>query len=342
MQKRKLGNSNSAVSVIWLGCMGMSFGYGRAGDAQEMISLSRSAVERGFGVTLMKLIAATIISLSLLASASAQTNQAEATPRTGAATNAAAQESQTISIMRNSSQPPEMRSVENFTGSLGVEPLSQANEPSRLGGARVTFAPGARTNWHTHPLGQTLIVTAGVGWVQQWGGQTQEIRPGDVVRIQPNQKHWHGASANAAMTHIALTEQLPDGKRTEWMEKVSDAQYTAPPRAMSNVGSNQQPRPSQGAIGDFSPKLAQITDDVLYGDIWERPQLSKRDRSLATVAALIAMNRPEQLRSHLTRARNNGLTQDELIELITHMAFYAGWPNAVTAIAVAKEVFEKK
>jgi 4-carboxymuconolactone decarboxylase len=300
----------------------------------------------GFGVTLMKLAAATTISLLLLASASSQasgqTNQAGAAARTGAATNSASQEAPTISIMRNSSQPPEMRSVENFTGSLGVEPLPQANEPSRLTGARVTFAPGARTNWHTHPLGQTLIVTAGVGWVQQWGGQTQEIRPGDVVRIQPNQKHWHGASANAAMTHIALTEQLPDGKRTEWMEKVSDAQYTAPPRATPNAVSNQQPRPSQRSIGDFSPKLAQITDDVLYGDIWERPQLSKRDRSLATVAALIAMNRPDQLRSHFARARDNGLTQEELIETITHMAFYAGWPSAVSAIAVAKEVFEKK
>jgi|SoiMethySBSTD1v2_1073268.scaffolds.fasta_scaffold359422_2 4-carboxymuconolactone decarboxylase len=310
------------------------------------IKRNGSQPSHGFGVTLIKLAAATTISLSLLASASSQesgqTNQAGAAARTGAATNSASQEAPTISIMRNSSQPPEMRSVENFTGSLGVEPLPQANEPSRLTGARVTFAPGARTNWHTHPLGQTLIVTAGVGWVQQWGGQTQEIRPGDVVRIQPNQKHWHGASANAAMTHIALTEQLPDGKRTEWMEKVSDAQYTAPPRATPNAVSNQQPRPSQRSIGDFSPKLAQITDDVLYGDIWERPQLSKRDRSLATVAALIAMNRPDQLRSHFARARDNGLTQEELIETITHMAFYAGWPSAVSAIAVAKEVFEKK
>jgi 4-carboxymuconolactone decarboxylase len=310
------------------------------------IKRNGSQPSHGFGVMLMKLVAATIISLSLLASASSQasrqTNQAGVVARTGHATNAAAQESQTINITRNSSQPPEMRSVENFTGSLGVEPLLQANEPSRLTGARVTFAPGARTNWHTHPLGQTLIVTTGVGWVQQWGDQTQEIRPGDVVRIQPSQKHWHGASANAAMTHIALTEQLPDGKRTEWMEKVSDAQYTAPPRATANAVSNQQPRPSQRAIGDFSPKLAQITDDVLYGDVWERPQLSKRDRSLATVAALIAMNRPDQLRSHFARARDNGLTQEELIETITHMAFYAGWPNAVTAIAVAKEVFEKK
>ena len=295
-----------------------------------------------FGVTLLKLVATTIVSLSLLDSASAQTNQAGTAPGTGASTNAAAQASQTISITHNSSQPPQVRSVENFTGSIAVEPLLQANEPSRLNGARVTFAPGARTYWHTHPLGQTLIVTAGVGWVQLWGGQTQEIRAGDVVRIPRNQKHWHGASANGAMTHIALSEQLPDGNRVEWMEKVSDTQYTAPPRATPGGVSNEQARPSQRAIGDFSPKLAQITDDVLYGDIWERPQLSKRDRSLATVAALIAMNRPDQLRSHLARARENGLTQEELIETITHMAFYAGWPNAVSAIAVAREVFEKK
>jgi 4-carboxymuconolactone decarboxylase len=87
--------------------------------------------------------------------------------------------------------------------------------------------------------------------------------------------------------------------------------------------------------------LAELTDDVLYGDVWERPQLSKRDRSLATVAALIALNRPDQLRSHFVRARDNGVTQDELIEAITHLAFYAGWPNAITAISVAKEVFQK-
>ncbi|NUO80829.1 carboxymuconolactone decarboxylase family protein [candidate division KSB1 bacterium] len=278
----------------------------------------------------MKLLVAMVMSLSLLASASAQ-------------------ESQTISITRNSTQPPQMRAVENFTGFVGIEPFLEASEPSRLAGARVTFAPGARTAWHTHPLGQTLIVTAGVGWVQQWGGQTQVIQAGDVVRIPPSQKHWHGASANAAMTHIALTEQLPDGKRVEWMEKVSDAQYSAPIRAQELASaradsgiSAQQPSRAQQLMGDIAPKLAELTDDVLYADIWERPQLSKRDRSLATVAALIAMNRPDQLRSHFARARENGVTQEELIETITHLAFYAGWPNAVTAIGVAKEVFKEK
>jgi 4-carboxymuconolactone decarboxylase len=193
-----------------------------------------------------------------------------------------------------------------------------------------------------HPLGQTLIVTAGTGRVQRWGDAIDEIRQGDVIWIPPGQKHWHGAALNSSMTHIAITEQL-DGKTVDWMEKVSDAQYGAALRGQaSSTGAGTRPRPSQGAIGDFAPKLAQITDDLLYGDIWERPELPKRDRSLATVAALIALNRPDQLRSHLRIARQNGLTQEELIETITHLAFYAGWPNAVTAIGVAREVFKER
>jgi 4-carboxymuconolactone decarboxylase len=103
-----------------------------------------------------------------------------------------------------------------------------------------------------------------------------------------------------------------------------------------------QPTRAQQLMGDIAPKLAELTDNVLFGDVWQRPGLSKRDRSLVTVSALVAMNRPDQLRSHLARARDNGLTQEELIEAITHLAFYAGWPSAVTAISVAKEVFEKK
>ena len=102
-----------------------------------------------------------------------------------------------------------------------------------------------------------------------------------------------------------------------------------------------QPTQAQKLFGDISPKLAELTDNVLFGDVWARPGMSRRDRSLATVSALIAMNRPDQLRSHLALALDNGLTQEELIEAITHLAFYAGWPNAVTAISVAKEVFQK-
>jgi 4-carboxymuconolactone decarboxylase len=143
------------------------------------------------------------------------------------------------------------------------------------------------------------------------------------------------------MMHIAIVEQL-DGKSVDWMEKVSDAQYGAPLRGRTAANASAPSRPSQAAIGDFAPKLAELTDNVLYADVWERSELSKRDRSLVTVAALIALNRPDQLRSHLRIARENGVTQQELIETITHLAFYAGWPNAVSAIAVAREVFEKK
>jgi len=247
-----------------------------------------------------------------------------------------------IRILRSGSQPSRQGSVENFTSSVRVDPLFQPNAPARAAGALVTFEPGARTAWHTHPLGQILIVTAGTGRVQRWGDPIEEIRKGDVVWIPPGQKHWHGAAPNSSMAHIAIVEQL-DGKAVDWMEKVSDAQYGAPlPAQGSSTDAGAKPRPSQGAIGDFAPKLSELTDNVLYGDVWERPELSKRDRSLVTVAALIALNRPEQLRAHLIRARENGVTQQELIETITHLAFYCGWPNAVNAINVAKEVFDKK
>ena len=105
---------------------------------------------------------------------------------------------------------------------------------------------------------------------------------------------------------------------------------------------NNEPSVAEKMIGDFAPKLVELTDRVLFGDVWERPELSKRDRSLITVAALIAMNRPEQLRFHLDRALDNGLTKEELIETITHLAFYAGWPSAMTAIMLAKEIFPKR
>lgn len=133
-------------------------------------------------------------------------------------------QNQNITIARNGSQPSSQGQPEYFTGSVRIDPLIAVAEPSRVSGARVTFEPGARTVWHTHPLGQTLIVTAGTGWVQQWSGSVEEIHEGDVVRIPPGQKHWHGATATTRMTHIALQEQL-DGKVVDWMEEVSDAQY---------------------------------------------------------------------------------------------------------------------
>lgn len=287
----------------------------------------------------MKRLAAIVMSLSLLASACTSAGGHARAASGVASSGAPSADAQAIKITRRGSQPSRQGPPENFTGSVRVDPLFDANAPSRTSGGRVTFEPGARSAWHTHPLGQTLIVTAGTGWVQQWGGPIQEIRQGDVVWIPPGQKSWHGAAATSGMTHIALQEHV-DGKTVEWMEKVSDSQYVAPVRAAP--GTSGQPTPAQRLIGDFAPKLVELTDNVLFGDVWARPDLSPRDRSLVTVSALIAMNRPEQLRSHLVRARDNGVTQAEVIETITHLAFYAGWPSAITAISVAKEVFEKR
>jgi quercetin dioxygenase-like cupin family protein len=119
---------------------------------------------------------------------------------------------------------------DNFTGTVRIDPLFDAPEPRRVSGASVTFEPGARTAWHVHPLGQTLIVTAGCGWVQSWGGPVEEIRPGDVITRPPGEKHWHGATPTTAMTHIAIQEKL-NGKVVEWLEKVSDEQYLAGSRS---------------------------------------------------------------------------------------------------------------
>jgi quercetin dioxygenase-like cupin family protein len=129
-----------------------------------------------------------------------------------------------MEIKRNGSQPSTKGPAEYFTGAVRVDPLHQAPDPARVSIASVTFEPGARTAWHTHPLGQTLIVTDGCGRVQRWGGPLEEIRPGDVVWISPGEKHWHGAASTTAMTHLSIVEQL-DGKTADWMEKVSDEQY---------------------------------------------------------------------------------------------------------------------
>jgi 4-carboxymuconolactone decarboxylase len=141
------------------------------------------------------------------------------------------------------------------------------------------------------------------------------------------------------MTHIAIIEAL-DGKTADWMEQVSEAQYGAAPAPVSAAAS-APPSQGQQLFGDIAPKFAQLTDEVLFGDVWARPGLSPRDRSLVTVSALIAMNRPDQLRGHLARALHNGLSEAELIEATTHLAFYAGWPSAVTAVGVAREVFKE-
>ncbi len=152
----------------------------------------------------MKQIIATAISLALLAAATANAQNMEITP--------------------NGSRPSAKGAAENFTGSVVLTPLFGAAAHTRATGGQVTFEPGARSAWHTHPAGQILIVTSGVGWVQEWNGEKREIRPGDVIWTPPGVKHWHGATATNGMSHIAVQE-LVDGKNVDWMEKVSDEQY---------------------------------------------------------------------------------------------------------------------
>ena len=133
-----------------------------------------------------------------------------------------------MDIKRAGSTPSGKGPADYFVGVVRIDPLFQTSAPARAAGSSVTFEPGARTAWHTHPLGQTLIVTTGVGRAQRWGGPVEEIRPGDVIWFPPGEKHWHGAAPATAMTHIAIQEQL-DGKTAEWMEKVTDEQYQALP-----------------------------------------------------------------------------------------------------------------
>ena len=157
----------------------------------------------------MKALAATVMSLSVAAAAGV---------------GAIAQTELELKIARAGSQPSSQGPADYFTGSVRVDPLFRPSEPARASGAYVTFEPGARTAWHTHPCGQTLIVSAGVGRVRHWGGPVQEIRAGDVVSIPPGVKHWHGAAPGTGMTHIAIQEHQ-DGKTADWLEKVSDAHY---------------------------------------------------------------------------------------------------------------------
>jgi len=129
-----------------------------------------------------------------------------------------------MDIKRNGSQPSQKGPADWFTGTVRIDPLIQPSAPARVAAARVTFEPGARTAWHTHPLGQTLIVTSGCGRAQRWSSPVEEIRPGDVIWFSPGEKHWHGAAPTTAMTHIAIQESL-DGKVVDWMEKVADEKY---------------------------------------------------------------------------------------------------------------------
>jgi len=299
----------------------------------------------------MRLLAATAILLALLVPASAHANEATASSGAGGRPATSNDASPAITITRSGSQPSRQGPAENFTGSVRVDPLFPANDPSRTSGAYVTFEPGARAAWHTHPLGQVLLVTAGIGRVQRWGGPVEEIRPGDVVWIPPGLKHWHGAAPTTGMTHIAIQEQL-DGKNVEWMEKVSDEQYrTALPAQASGAAAAQadqtqaapgsKPMLTAGDVRMVAPALEKYAQGPL-GEVWKRPGLAPRDRSLVTLAALIARNQTIEMAHYVHLALDNGVKPHEISEIITHLAFYSGWANATSAVAVAKDVFARR
>jgi 4-carboxymuconolactone decarboxylase len=244
---------------------------------------------------------------------------------------------QNLVITRDGSRAVERAPETNFTGDVRVERLFEAIAPSHSSGGLVTFAAGARTAWHSHPGGQILIVTVGTGRVQLWGQPIQEIRPGDVVNIPAGVKHWHGASPQSSMTHLGITE-IRDGAAVQWMEKVTDEQYSGgiPAPAQNSA------RPTGELQQRIAPGLATLTDDVLYGDLWRRPELSPRDRSLVTISVLIATGKTAQLSGHLTRALTNGLKPSEASALLAHLAIYCGWPSAVSALEVYEQVYKSR
>ena len=271
---------------------------------------------------------------------------------------AASVDAQSLVITRGGTRPVRPAPPQNFTGTAHVEMLFEAVDPSHASAGTVTFEPGARTNWHTHPRGQMLVITAGVGRVQRWGDPAEEVRAGDVVRIPAGQKHWHGASPQVALTHLAISEHR-DGSVVQWMEPVSDEQYHAlpttsggrevvstPPRTAPQTPSPAAPagagRPSGPVQQRVAPGMAALTDDVLYADVWRRPELSPRDRGIVTITALIAAGKTAPLAGHLGRALDNGLQPIEASGLLAHLAIYCGWPSAVAALEAYDQVYSAR
>ena len=235
-----------------------------------------------------------------------------------------------MEISKNGTRTVNKGSSDFFTGNVQVEPLAQGSDPARVSAGKVTFEPCARSAWHTHPLGQMLIVTDGCGLVQEWGKPAQVIRQGDVIWTPPNIKHWHGANSNSKMTHIAIQESL-NGKNVEWLDHVTDSEYKEGCACGSAVS----------VLEDVAPALAKYDKEALQ-KLWERPDLTKRDRCIITLAALIAKNQTVEMGQYFNLALDNGVSPAELSEIITHLAFYSGWSYAVSAANVAKNVFVER
>lgn len=210
------------------------------------------------------------------------------------------------SIVRAGSQPASKGPAENFTGNVTVAPLFPADASAPYSGAYVTFEAGARSAWHTHPAGQRLVVTAGVGRTAEWGGSVREIKAGDTVWCPPGVKHWHGASPDTAMTHLALTGVV-NNKAVEWMEKVTDAQYNAGARTMNTT----------------------------YA-------LSAKQRAIIPVAAFAATGDQERLKTALTEGLEAGLTVNEIKEVLVQMYAYAGFPRSLSAVQTFMALMDER
>lgn len=218
------------------------------------------------------------------------------------------------SISRAGTQAPTDGASEYFTGRVRIEPLSPADGDINASTACVSFEPGARSAWHTHPRGQRLIVTAGIGLTQEWGKPVQEIHPGDVVSCPPDVKHWHGASATTAMTHIAVTGCDADGKNVTWMEKVSDEQYGA------------------GATPHAAPQ-APVTP---------AEPLSAKQQAIPRIAAFVAMGDLARLNASLNEGLDAGLSISESREILVQLYAYSGFPRSLNALGELMKVVEAR
>jgi len=216
-------------------------------------------------------------------------------------------------ISRAGSQAKADGPSEYFTGRVRIEPLSPADGDINASSAYVTFEPGARSAWHTHPRGQRLIVTAGIGLTQEWGKPVQAIHPGDVVSCPPRVKHWHGASATTAMTHIAVTGSDEEGKNVTWMEKVSDEQYSA--AASSEVAPAQEAAPAV---------------------------LSAKQQAVPRIAAFAAMGDLPHLNTSLNEGLDAGLSISECKEVLVQLYAYAGFPRSLNALGELMKVVEAR
>lgn len=213
-----------------------------------------------------------------------------------------------------------------------------------LNAANVTFEPGCRNNWHIHKAssggGQVLLCVAGEGWYQEAGKEAVSLSSGAVVEIAPGVKHWHGAKKNAWFSHLAI-ELSGSNLSTEWLEAVDSGYYDALSVAKNFIEMEKQTA-GRTRLGGFAKEFAELNDDVLFGQIWANTKvLSPHDRSIATVSALIGAGVTDSsLMAHLTMAKKHGVTKDEMVGLLTQLAFYAGWPRAWAAFPMAQKVYE--